>query len=81
MVTPKNAISDYANVRDVQLAHENDINANQRGDPDKAAQVMIGVASLQEPPLHLFLGPDAYSLAEIKIESISVPQALVTVMA
>jgi len=70
LATPKNAIEDYKAVRDVQAAHENDINNNQPGDPDKAAAVMIEVAAMQQPPLHLFLGPDSYNLAELKIQAV-----------
>jgi NAD(P)-dependent dehydrogenase (short-subunit alcohol dehydrogenase family) len=70
LATPKNAINDYQTVRDVQAAHENDINNNQPGDPDKAADVMIQVANLEQPPLHLFLGPDAYNLADVKIQAV-----------
>lgn len=67
---PKNAIEEYKGVRQVQNAHQNDINRNQPGDPDKAAQVMIETANMQQPPVHLFLGPDAYQLAEVKIQSV-----------
>ena len=68
IATPKHEIEAYQNVREVQLAHQNQINANQPGDPDKAAAVMINVAQQQNAPLHLFLGEDAYKLAEQKIE-------------
>ncbi|PZR09982.1 MAG: short-chain dehydrogenase/reductase [Flavobacterium psychrophilum] len=70
LATPKNEIADYKTVRDVQTAHENDINNNQPGDPDKAADVMIQVAAMPQPPVQLFLGPDAYNLAEVKIKDV-----------
>ncbi len=70
LATPKNAINDYESVRQVQAAHENDINNNQPGDPDKAADVMIKVAAMPQPPVQLFLGPDAYHLAEVKIKDV-----------
>jgi len=70
LATPKNAIEDYKSVRDSQSAHENDINNNQPGDPDKAAAVLIEVASMPQPPVQLFLGPDAYHLAEVKMQSV-----------
>lgn len=65
---PANPINDYARVREVQSMHENQIDGNQPGDPDKAAGVLIAVAEQEEPLLHLFLGQDAYQLAEAKIE-------------
>jgi NAD(P)-dependent dehydrogenase (short-subunit alcohol dehydrogenase family) len=67
---PKNSIADYVNVRAVQDTHQQNINFNQPGDPDKAADVMIAVAAQQNPPLHLFLGQDAYDLAVQKIEAV-----------
>ena len=36
----------------------------QRGDPAKAAQVIVQLANLTEPPLRILLGADAVSLAE-----------------
>lgn len=67
---PKTQIAAYQTVRDVQNTHENDYNGNQNGDPVKAAKVMIEVAENPEAPLHLFLGADAYHLAEVKIEAL-----------
>jgi len=64
---PKNEIKAYQNVRAVQDAHLQEINANQPGDPEKAADVMIEVANQADPALHLFLGTDAYAAAEDKI--------------
>lgn len=68
IITPQNELADYKNVRDMQEAHQNQINNNQPGDPDKAAEVMIKVTTMVEPPVHLFLGADAYKVAEQKIE-------------
>lgn len=67
IVTPKTEIEAYQNVRTVQKNHLNNINANQPGDPEKAAAVMIEVANQESPALHLFLGADAYSVAQDKI--------------
>lgn len=67
---PQAPIAEYAAVRASQDAHQNSINGNQEGDPDKAAEVLIMVAENAQPPLHLFLGQDAYNFAEAKIEAI-----------
>lgn len=67
---PKNPIQEYETVRQVQTAHENDINGNQPGDPEKAALAFIKTANMQNPPMHLFLGEDAYGLADLKIKSV-----------
>lgn len=65
--TPKNELSEYKNVREVQAVHQHSINTNQPGDPDKAADVLIAIAQQAQPPVHLFLGEDAYELAAQKI--------------
>jgi NAD(P)-dependent dehydrogenase (short-subunit alcohol dehydrogenase family) len=67
---PENEIADYKTVRAVQDAHTNEYNGNQAGDPDKAADVLIKVAAMQQPPIHLFLGEDAYQLAEVKMDTV-----------
>jgi NAD(P)-dependent dehydrogenase (short-subunit alcohol dehydrogenase family) len=67
---PKNEIAAYKEVRDVQAAHQNDINGNQAGDPEKGVAAIIAVAESAEAPLHLFLGQDAYDLAYQKMDAI-----------
>jgi NAD(P)-dependent dehydrogenase (short-subunit alcohol dehydrogenase family) len=67
---PANSIADYSIVREVEKNHRQDINFNQQGDPGKAAEVMIAVATTANPPVHLFLGQDAYDLAEVKIKDL-----------
>lgn len=67
---PKNQLQEYKTVREVQAAHENEINGNQPGDPHKAALAFIKTAAMQNPPVHLFLGQDAYDLAEVKIQAV-----------
>ena len=66
----ENALAEYPHVRAMQDAHQHNINFKQPGDPDKAADVMIAVAAQSNPPLHLFLGADAYGLAAQKIEAV-----------
>lgn len=70
LLTPQNEMNEYKNVRESQLAHQQQINNNQPGDPDKAADVLIEVAAMQTPPLHLFLGSDAYGVAGQKITEV-----------
>jgi NAD(P)-dependent dehydrogenase (short-subunit alcohol dehydrogenase family) len=67
---PRKAIAEYTNVRSLLEAHQQSINFNQQGDPAKAAEVMIAFAEQQNPPVHLFLGQDAYDLAAQKMESV-----------
>lgn len=67
---PANPIAAYEDARASQAAHENNINGNQAGDPEKAAAVLIAIAEGPNPPLHLFLGQDAYAGAAAKMEAV-----------
>lgn len=70
MGLPKNPIADYEEARQSVLAHQNEINGNQPGDPEKAVAALIQISKEQNPPLHLFLGEDAYTMANAKIEEV-----------
>jgi len=68
---PKNQIEAYQAVRDSQTAHQNSINGNQPGDPEKGVAAIIKIAETENPPLHLFLGADAYAVAQQKVAAVS----------
>lgn len=70
LVTPKNEIEAYRNVREVQDIHQQDYDRNQPGDPEKAVKVIIETAEAKEPVLHLFLGADAYHMADLKMKAV-----------
>ncbi len=70
LAVPSNPIDAYKEVRDSQAAHQNDINNQQPGDPAKACDVIIAAAESDHAPLHLFLGPDAYAIANAKIADV-----------
>ncbi|SHN46066.1 oxidoreductase [Chitinophaga sp. CF418] len=70
LVTPKNIIEEYTTVRETQHAHQHSYNGNQAGDPEKGAAAIIRIASEQQPPLHFFLGEDAYNLAYSKMDAV-----------
>lgn len=70
LLTPKNEMPEYQNVREVQRQHQEQINKAQPGDPDKAADVLMEVAAMDAPPFHLFLGSDAVGLAEQKMAAV-----------
>jgi NAD(P)-dependent dehydrogenase (short-subunit alcohol dehydrogenase family) len=38
------------------------MDGKQNGDPQKAAELIVGLPELADPPLHLLLGSDAYRL-------------------
>lgn len=60
----------YDNVRESQRAHQEEINGNQPGDPEEAADVLIKIAEHPNPPLHLLLGTDAYSVVNQKLKDL-----------
>jgi hypothetical protein len=43
----------------------------QPGDPDRAAEIFIALAESAAPPIHLFLGADAYKRASEKLALMS----------
>jgi len=67
LAVPQNQIADYQNVRDTVNFHQNDMDKQQAGDPEKAAAAMISITNEANPPLNLFLGEDAYGLVEKKL--------------
>jgi NAD(P)-dependent dehydrogenase (short-subunit alcohol dehydrogenase family) len=70
LLLPENPIAAYKEVRQSENAHKDSINENQPGDPEKLANALIKVSQDENPPLHLFLGEDAYNMANQKIESV-----------
>jgi short-subunit dehydrogenase len=43
-------------------------NGQQPGDPEKASEILIALAEKKNPPLHLYLGRDAYNRASAKLK-------------
>ena len=68
--TPKNEIDAYTVARQLQTTHEKDINGNQPGDPEKAALALIELAKMENPPIHLVLGSDAFQIAGNKLQEL-----------
>ena len=63
---PAHRIADYEAARASEKQHLDSIDGNQPGDPEKLADALIQAHSLASPPLHLFLGTDAVTMAESK---------------
>ncbi|GAA3766625.1 oxidoreductase [Flavobacterium ginsengiterrae] len=70
LLLPETPIAEYKEVRQSENAHKEGINGNQPGDPIKLAEALIKVSQDQNPPLHLFLGEDAFNMANQKIASV-----------
>jgi NAD(P)-dependent dehydrogenase (short-subunit alcohol dehydrogenase family) len=47
------------------------MNGRQAGDPERAAEIFIECAERSDPPLHLFLGADAYDRASKKLAAMT----------
>lgn len=39
-----------------------DFSGKQQGDPDKLVNILVKISEMEQPPLHLLLGPDTYDL-------------------
>jgi len=53
----------------------NNMNGYQAGDPSKAAKAIVDAAALDNPPLRLVLGPDAYERIQNKIAHVTAEMA------
>lgn len=71
MQKSKHQIDDYQNVRELMRMHSEEINGNQTGDPEKAANAFITLAKMENPPVHQYLGSDAYQYVHQKIETLT----------
>ncbi len=67
LVLSENKIDAYTSIRN-SLVRFMGMSGSQVGDPEKAAEIMIKLAEMPEPPLHLLLGSDAYIRAINKLE-------------
>ncbi len=68
IVSPKNPLDVYADVRASEDMHQNQINGNQPGDPVKGVAAIIEAADAENSPLYLLLGSDAYEMANNKAD-------------
>jgi len=68
LVSVESRIADYQSVTSTQARYAA-MDGNQDGDPEKAAALFIRLAEDPEPPLHLWLGGNAFDRASEKIRS------------
>jgi NAD(P)-dependent dehydrogenase (short-subunit alcohol dehydrogenase family) len=66
--TPRN-IPDYDAVVDPLRAARQAKSGNQPGDPSQAAQALLALVEAENPPTRLFLGADALSLVDQKLDA------------
>lgn len=66
----KNQITDYQETLGVFRAKLKGVDGKQEGNPEKAAQAILNLVSLEKPPLRLPLGKTALVTITMKIESV-----------
>jgi NAD(P)-dependent dehydrogenase (short-subunit alcohol dehydrogenase family) len=66
----QNPIAEYKEARELEVIHDEQIVGNQPGNPEYAAEVFIKIAESNERPLHLFLGTDAFGMANAKMDAV-----------
>ncbi len=67
MVRSERKIADYDQTFDPVRKAREDKSGKQAGDPAKAAQVLLQLIAMDEPPVHLLLGSDALKLVREKL--------------
>lgn len=63
-------VEGYQAVKDTQERYLA-ASGKQPGDPEKAAEIFIELSESQQPPLHLYLGKDAYTRASEKLAAMT----------
>lgn len=69
MVRGERSIADYDTLFDPIRQARIDKSGKQLGDPDKAAQAILTLVDMPEPPQHLLIGSDALGLVRAKLEA------------
>jgi NAD(P)-dependent dehydrogenase (short-subunit alcohol dehydrogenase family) len=69
MIRAGRSIADYDKVMEPIRAARQAKSGNQPGDPAKAAQALLKLVAVENPPVRLYLGADALKLIEDKIEA------------
>ncbi len=67
---PDQPIAAYKAARASEEWHKKEQSGNQPGSPEKAAEVFIQLAEMDQAPVHFMMGSDAFELAQNKIESL-----------
>lgn len=70
LINVESRIEGYQAVKDTQQRYLAS-NGLQAGDPIKASEILIGLAAIDQPPIHLYLGQDAYKRASGKLSDMT----------
>jgi NAD(P)-dependent dehydrogenase (short-subunit alcohol dehydrogenase family) len=69
MATPSRELQEYTLVRKV-IERFGELNKNQGGDPEKAAEAFVALAALENPPSRIYLGSDALRMVDRKMNAL-----------
>lgn len=70
LVVAQRSIADYTEAQASLDLHLDGLDGQQAGDPEKLATLILQAASVAEPPVHLFAGKIANTLAEQKMQAV-----------
>ncbi|NMH28186.1 SDR family NAD(P)-dependent oxidoreductase [Flavobacterium silvaticum] len=70
LVLSETKLPEYTAIRESHKKMEA-MDGKQQGDPEKAVSAIIELGKMENPPVHLFLGSDAYRRATLKIEQLT----------
>lgn len=71
MVRAERSIADYDALFEPIRKARKEKSGKQAGDPSKAAQVLLKIIAIENPPVHLLLGRDALILARSKLNDLA----------
>ncbi|WP_312449237.1 SDR family oxidoreductase [Mixta calida] len=69
LAVARNRIADYTEAQASLDLHFNSLDGKQAGDPEKVAALILQTATAETPPVHLFVGAIANTLAEQKMRA------------
>lgn len=70
LVVAERSIADYTEAQASLDLHLDGLDGRQAGDPERLAALILQAASVAEPPVHLFAGKIANTLAEQKMQAV-----------
>lgn len=70
LAVARRSIADYTEAQASLNLHRNELHGQQAGDPEKVATLILQASRIAEPPIHLFAGKIANTLAEQKMQAV-----------
>lgn len=70
LAVARRSIAEYTEAQASLDLHLNELHGQQAGDPEKVATLILQASRIAEPPIHLFAGKIANTLAEQKMQAV-----------